>query len=173
MGDLISIVGALLGVVYADLAFIVARTGEPVTPIRTVVRTGAFRRLLETNRRTHRFEPVDPVNRTGVQSSMPNPSKKNGRCNVPPAGGTLHRLAQSSLPNPSEKKGRCNVPPAGGTLHRLFPIIDARSSMPDHRCPIHRKQNGVAMCRRRAAHCTDFSNHRCPIIGARSSMADH
>ena len=26
------------------------------------------------------------------------------------------------------------------------------------------------MCRRRGAHCTDFSNHRCPIIGARSSM---
>ena len=24
------------------------------------------------------------------------------------------------------------------------------------------------MCRRRAAHCTDFSNHRCPIIDAQS-----
>ena len=26
------------------------------------------------------------------------------------------------------------------------------------------------MCHQRAAHCTDFSNHRCPIIDARSSM---
>ena len=83
---------------------------------------------------------------------------KIGRCNVPPAGGKLHRLFQSSMPNSSEKIWRCNVPPAGGTLHRLF-----QSSMPNHRCPIHQKKYGGAMFRRRAAHRTDFSNHRCPI----------
>ena len=90
----------------------------------------------------------------------------------------------------------CNVPP-GGTLHRLF-----QSPMPNHRCPILGnaqsigEKMGGAMCRWRAAHCTDLFNHRCPIhrnknmevqcaaagrhiaptfpiIDARSSMPDH
>ena len=82
-----------------------------------------------------------------ARSSMPNPSEKIGRCNVPPEGGTLHRLFQSAMPNHRcpiidaqsiGKIGRCNVPPEGGTLHQLF-----QSSMPDHRCPIHRRKREV------------------------------
>ena len=51
--------------------------------------------------------PTFPI--IDAQSSMPNPSEKIWRCNVPPAGGTLHRLFQSSMPD-----------------HRC-PIIDAQS----------------------------------------------
>ena len=62
--------------------------------------------------------------------------------------------ARSAMPNPLEKIWRCNVTQGGGTLHRLF-----QSSMPDHRCPIHRKK--IWRCN---------VPHRCPIIDARSSM---
>ena len=70
-----------------------------------------------------------------ARSSMPNPSEKIGRCNVPPEGGTLHRLFQSSMPNhrcpiidaQSIGKNR-EVQFAAGwrQIALTFPIIDAR-----------------------------------------------
>ena len=78
---------------------------------------GSNRRFQETfgsEPARNRFETVDPVNRIGARSSMPNPS------------------------------------------------------VPDHRCRIHRKQNGSAMCRQRVTHSTDFSSHRCPMTDAQS-----
>jgi hypothetical protein len=72
---------------------------------------------------------------------MPNPSGKIWMCNAPPEGGTLCRLFQSSIPN-----HRCQIVDAQsigkkhgdaichmGGLHiaQTFPIIDARSSMPN------------------------------------------
>ena len=95
---------------------------------------GSNRRFQETfgsEPTKNRFEPVDPVKRTGVQSSMPNPSEKYG-------GAMCRRQA-----------AHC-------------------TDFSNHRCPIHRKKYGDAMCRRRATHCTDLSNHRCPIIDAKS-----
>ena len=77
-----------------------------------------------------------------ARSSMPNPSGKIWRCNVPPEGCTLHRIFQSSMPN-----------------HRC-PIIEPQS--------IEKKTMDVQFATGGAANCTDFSNHRCPIIDAQS-----
>jgi hypothetical protein len=46
------------------------------------------------------------------------------------------------MPDPSEKN---EVQCAAGGRHiaPTFSIIDAQSSMPDHRCPIHRKNREV------------------------------
>ena len=100
------------------------------------------------------------------------------RCNVPPPGGTLHRLFQPSMPDHRCPIHRTNMEEqcaaAGRHIAQTFPIIDAQSSMPNHRCPIiepqsiEKKTMDVQFATGGAANCTDFSNHRCPIIDAQS-----
>jgi hypothetical protein len=59
---------------------------------------------------------------------------------------------------------------AGGRhIAQTFSIIDTQSSMPDRRRAIHRQKTWRCnLPHGGAAHCTDFSNHRCPIIDAQS-----
>ena len=71
-----------------------------------MVRTSAFRRLVEASRRK------TGSNRLILRTKPASNHRSNHRC---PIIG-----ARSSMPNPSEKIWRCNEPPAGGTLHRLF-----------------------------------------------------
>jgi hypothetical protein len=109
-----------------------------------------------------------------ARSSMPNPSGKIWRCNVPPEGCTLHRIFQSSMPNhrcpiielQSIETKTMDVQFAtwGGRrqIAQTFPIIDARSSMPNPS-----EKYGGAIFSRRVANCTGFSHHRCPIFRAR------
>ena len=91
---------------------------------------------------------------------------KKGRCNVPPAGGTLHRLFQSLMPDHRcpihRKKREVQCAAVGRHIAQTFPIIDARSSMPNPS-----EKYGGAICSRRVANCTGFSHHRCPIFRAR------
>ena len=97
-----------------------------------------------------------------VQSSMPNPSEKNG--------GAMCRRRAAHCTDFSNHRCPIHRKKYGGAMCRRRAAHCTDFS--NHRCPIHRKKSGGAISRRRAAHCTDFSNHRCPIIDTRSSMPD-
>ena len=67
--------------------------------------------------------------------------RKCGRCNLPPAGGKLHRHFHSSLPGSRypmhQKCGRCNLSPAGGKLYRHFhPSVLTSKSAHSQACPL-------------------------------------